>query len=47
MENWGYLVGAYTVAWLGVSFYLYANAKKQKAIEERLSDIEALLKDRS
>ncbi|HDH04241.1 MAG TPA: CcmD family protein [Nitrospirae bacterium] len=44
MENWAYLFGAYTVAWLGVSFYLYINAKKQKGIEERLSDIEDLLK---
>jgi len=39
MENWSYLFGAYTIAWLGVSFYLYINAKKQKGIEERLSDI--------
>ncbi|HDH34483.1 MAG TPA: CcmD family protein [Nitrospirae bacterium] len=46
MENWSYLVGAYTIAWLGVSLYLFVNAKKQKGIEERLSDIEDLLKDK-
>ena len=44
MENWFYLFGAYTIAWLGVSFYLFINTKKQKGIEERLADIEALLK---
>ncbi len=46
MENWGYLFGAYTIAWLGVSFYLFINIKKQKGIEERLADIEASLKDK-
>ncbi|MEC4675433.1 MAG: CcmD family protein [Nitrospirota bacterium] len=46
MENGVYLFGAYTIAWLGVSFYLYINAKKQKGIEERLTDLEAQLKDK-
>ena len=46
MGNGVYLFGAYTIAWLGVSFYLYINAKKQKGIEDRLADIEALLKDK-
>ena len=46
MENWIYLFGAYTIAWLGVSLYLFVNAKKQKGIEERLADIESLLKDK-
>ncbi len=44
MENWVYLFGAYTIAWLGVALYLFVNAKKQKGIEERLADIEASLK---
>ncbi len=46
MENWVYLFGAYTLAWLGVSLYLYLNIKKQRDIEERLSDMEALLKQK-
>ncbi len=46
MENWGYLFTAYTIAWLGVSLYLFVNAKKQKGIEERLTDIEASLKNK-
>jgi CcmD family protein len=46
MENWIYLFGAYTIAWLGVSFYLYINTKRQKEIDERLADIEALLKNK-
>ena len=46
MDNWIYLFSAYTTAWLGVSFYLFVNARKQKGIEERLSDIESLLKDK-
>ena len=46
MENWFYLFGAYTIAWLGVSFYLYINIKKQKEIEKRLEDIEALLEEK-
>ncbi len=44
MDNWIYLFSAYTIAWLGVSFYLFINARKQKGIEERLSDIEDILK---
>ncbi len=41
MENWQYLIGAYTIAWLGIAFYTFINIKKQKIVERKISDLEA------
>jgi CcmD family protein len=41
MENWQYLIGAYTIAWLGLAFYIFVNVKKQKLLERKISDMEA------
>ncbi|GAB4387629.1 MAG: hypothetical protein Kow0025_02280 [Thermodesulfovibrionales bacterium] len=43
MENWVFLVAAYTIGWLGVSFYVLASARRQKAIEKKIEVLEALL----
>ena len=40
MENWQYLIGAYTIAWLGMAFYIFINVKKQKLLERKISDME-------
>ena len=40
MENWQYLIGAYTIAWLGVAFYIFINIKKQKIVERKITDLE-------
>ena len=40
MENWQYLIGAYTIAWLGMAFYIFINVKKQKLLERKISDLE-------
>jgi hypothetical protein len=47
MDNWYYLVGAYTIAWLGMVVYISGNLKRLKVAEEKLKDIEAkLFRDR-
>jgi len=40
MENWQYLIGAYTIAWLGLASYVFINVKKQKVLETKISDLE-------
>jgi CcmD family protein len=40
MENWQYLIGAYTIAWLGMAFYIFINVNKQKLLERKISDLE-------
>ncbi len=40
MENWQYLIGAYTIAWLGMASYIFINVKKQKLLERKISDLE-------
>ena len=40
MENWQYLIGAYTIAWLGIAFYIFINIKKQKIVERKITDLE-------
>jgi CcmD family protein len=40
MENWQYLIGAYTIAWLGMAFYIFINVRKQKNLERKISDLE-------
>lgn len=42
MENWQYLIGAYTIAWLGITFYIFINVKKQKILERKISDLETI-----
>ncbi len=44
MDNWIFLVSAYTIGWLGVLFYIFMNAKKQTAIERKIEDMELMLK---
>jgi CcmD family protein len=41
MENWQYLIGAYTIAWLGVAFYIFFNIKKQKLLERKITELES------
>ncbi|UCE79180.1 MAG: CcmD family protein [Nitrospiraceae bacterium] len=40
MNNWYYLVGAYTIAWVGIMVYISGNIKKLKVAEEKLKDLE-------
>lgn len=47
MENWAFLVAAYTIGWLGVSFYVLAAARKQKAIEKKIETLETLIDRRA
>jgi CcmD family protein len=41
MDNWQYLVGAYSVAWLGVVWFILINGKKQQVLEKKIADLEA------
>lgn len=43
MNNWIFLVLAYTAGWIGVLFYVFMNAKKQAAIERKIEDMESRL----
>jgi hypothetical protein len=40
MDNWYYLVGAYTIAWIGITLYISGNLKRIKIAEEKLKDLE-------
>jgi hypothetical protein len=40
MDNWYYLVGAYTIAWTGIALYISGNLKRIKLAEEKLKDLE-------
>ena len=40
MNNWYYLVSAYTIAWLGIVLYISGNLKRIKIAEEKLEDLE-------
>ena len=42
MENWAYLVAAYTVAWVGVAVYVFLNVKKQNMLSVKIEDLEKL-----
>ncbi len=44
MDKLFYLFGAYSAAWLAVAAYLYFNLGKLKRLENRIEDIEELLK---
>jgi CcmD family protein len=46
MDNWIFLVSAYTIGWLGVLFYIFMNAKKQATIEQKIEDMESMLKQK-
>jgi CcmD family protein len=41
MDNWIYLVLAYSAAWLGILFYVFLNSQKQADIEQKIIDIES------
>lgn len=43
MDNWQYLVAAYTVVWTVLTLYVLRTALKQKATERRLDDIESTM----
>ena len=43
MDNWIYLVLAYSAAWLGILFYVFLNSQKQTALEYKIRDIESML----
>lgn len=40
MDNWYYLVGAYTFAWVGIVVYISGNLRRLKVAEEKLKDLE-------
>jgi CcmD family protein len=46
MENWHFLVAAYTIGWLGVAVYVFLNMRKQERVEKRIAQIETRLSDR-
>jgi CcmD family protein len=46
MENWYFLVAAYTIGWLGVAVYVFLNLRKQERVEKRIAQIETRLSDR-
>ena len=46
MDNWIFLVLAYTIGWLGVLIYIFMNANKQAAIERKIEDMESMLKQK-
>ncbi len=46
MENWQYLVGAYSVAWVGVAYFVFRVTGRQRLVEQRIADIEEKVKDR-
>ena len=45
MQNWQYLVSAYTIAWLGVAYYVFINARKQQVVEQKIADLEDKFRD--
>lgn len=45
MENWQYLVGAYTIAWVGVAYFVFRVTSKQRLVERKIADIEEKVKD--
>lgn len=45
MDNWYYLVGAYTIAWLGIVLYMAGTLKRIKIAEEKLRDVENKLSE--
>lgn len=46
MENWYFLVAAYTIAWLGVSVYVFLNSRKQETVEKKIRALESRHPDR-
>ncbi len=44
MDKLFYLFAAYSAAWLGVAAYLYFNLGRLKRIENRMEDIEELIR---
>lgn len=44
MDNWQYLIGAYTIGWLGVAYYVFRNIMKLRALEVKVSDLEDKIK---
>jgi CcmD family protein len=43
MDNWIYLVLAYSVAWLGILLYVYYNSQKLADIEMKIREIESTI----
>jgi CcmD family protein len=43
MDNWVYLVLAYSAAWFGVLFYILTNANKMAVIEQKIEDLESTI----
>jgi CcmD family protein len=46
MDNLFYLFGAYTIAWLGVLIYVFRNMKKLKSAEEKIEDLESIIRQK-
>lgn len=40
MNNIGYLIGAYTLIWLVLSYYFYISGAKLKKLEEKVKMLE-------
>lgn len=45
MGNEIFLVAAYTVAWVGIAYYVFRSIRKLNVIEQKISDIEERLGD--
>ena len=43
MGNEIFLIGAYTVAWVGIAYYVFRNIMKLNMIEQKIGDIEERL----
>lgn len=46
MDNWYYLFGAYTVAWAGITFYIFRNSKKLQTAEKKIEDLESAINEK-
>jgi CcmD family protein len=44
MDNWIYLVLAYSAAWLGILFYVFLNSQKLADIEMKIREIESSIR---
>jgi CcmD family protein len=44
MDNFFFLFSAYSVAWIGISIYVFLNTRKQRMIEKKIDDLESMLR---
>jgi CcmD family protein len=44
MENWGYLVAAYTIIWVVLSIYIFAIYRRQRQLRREIDSLKQKLK---